>query len=422
VVIEVHMRASHHAVLWGVLLLLTTPPPSARAASGRPILAVFDFEVKRLPMDKKRLSELSDYFVDSLAATGAFQVVPRDQLKRRLTELKKKSYVLCYDQSCQVEIGRELAANKSLATRLMRIGRTCVVTATLYDLRKAATEGGATAEGGCGEDALRESLKRVVSALAGTAPTEGGSPAAAAGITRIRGQDPCPMVRVPAGPFLRGSPEGQGNDDEHPRRTIHLDAFQIDRHEVTVAQYRLCVRDGGCREPGTDPECSWTRGDRAEHPVTCVDWPQAKAYCAWVGKRLPSEAEWEKAARGASGRSYPWGEAAPSCQRAVMADGERGCGARQSFPVGSRSPRGDGPYGAQDMAGNVGEWVEDWFEERHFQVSPERNPKGPPQGKFKVYRGGSFQDDAKNVRAAVRDHGLPGYRYFDLGFRCARSR
>jgi len=142
-------------------LALAHGPQPARAAE-RPVVAVFNIEVKRVALGKDRVAELSDYFADSLAATGAFQVVPRDQLKKRLVGLKKKSYQACYDQSCQVEIGRELAASKSLATRLMKIGSKCVVTATLYDLRRAATEGGATAEGGCGEDALRESLKKVV--------------------------------------------------------------------------------------------------------------------------------------------------------------------------------------------------------------------------------------------------------------------
>jgi formylglycine-generating enzyme required for sulfatase activity len=390
-------------------------------AQSKPIVAVFDFEVKRLRLDKQRLAELSAYFADSLAATGALSVVPRDQLRKRLTELKKKSYKECYDQSCQVEIGRELAASKTLATRLMKIGSRCVVTATLYDLRKAASEGGATAEGGCGEDALRESLKKVVSSLTGV---RGAAPSADAGVRPAprSGKDTCPMARVPAGPFVRGSPAGQGDEDERPQRTIHLDAFAIDTHEVTVAQYRQCVRAGACAEPKIDAACNWTQGDRGNHPVTCVDWQQAKTYCEWVGKRLPTEAEWERAARGAQGRAYPWGDAAPSCKRAVMSDDSGpGCGKKRTFAVGSRSPHGDAASGLQDLAGNVSEWVNDWYHERYYHLGPARNPPGPAAGKLRVYRGGSWQDDAKGIRSAARDHNGPTYRYPDLGFRCARS-
>ncbi len=399
-------------------LALAHGPQPARAAE-RPVVAVFNIEVKRVALGKDRVAELSDYFADSLAATGAFQVVPRDQLKKRLVGLKKKSYQACYDQSCQVEIGRELAASKSLATRLMKIGSKCVVTATLYDLRRAATEGGATAEGGCGEDALRESLKKVVQALAGestAAPPEAKPPAAGKG----RGKDSCPMVKIPAGAFQRGSAEAQGEDDERPRRAITLAAFSIDRHEVTVAQYQACVRAGACTQPGDDPECNWQHAERAQHPITCVDWGQARTYCEWVGKRLPTEAEWEKAARGAAPRAFPWGEAPASCQRAVMTEGEGGCGARRSAEVGSRSPKGDSPHGAQDLAGNVAEWVSDWYAERYYRAAPEKNPVGPASGKFHVYRGGSWQDGAKALRTSARDHGNPSYRYFDLGFRCAR--
>jgi formylglycine-generating enzyme required for sulfatase activity len=401
-----------------VCLAAAVASGTAHSAPARPIVAVFNIEAKSLRLDRSRLSELSDYFADSLAATGAFQVVPRDRLKKRLVELKKKSYQACYDQSCQVEIGRELAANKSLATRVMRIGKKCVVTSTLYDLRKAATEAGATAEGGCGVDALRELVKRVVRALAGERADAVSSSQPAPRVAR--GKDGCPMVRVPAGAFLRGSPAGKGGEDESPQQRIVLAAFAVDQHEVTVGQYRQCLRAGACSEPGAEPECNWLHADRARHPVTCVDWQQARSYCAWVGKRLPTEAEWEKAARGANGASYPWGEERPSCRRAVMADGGgRGCGAKRSWPVGSRPGKGNA-YGLLDMAGNVAEWVADGYAPRYYLSSPTSNPPGPAASKTRVHRGGSWQDDAPALRSAARENALPGYRHFDLGFRCAK--
>jgi formylglycine-generating enzyme required for sulfatase activity len=350
---------------------------SVASGAERPIVAIFDLETRGIALGRARLLALSDYLSDSLAAS-AYRVVPRDQLRRRLAAQRRRSYRPCHDRSCQVEIGRELAAQKSLSTRLLKIGRRCVATATLYDLGRATTERGATAEGGCSDDALRELLKRLVHQLAGAPPPQ-----------HPRGQDDAPMVTVPAGPT--------------PPRRGRLDAFAIDRHEVTVAQYRRCVQAGACREPGGSPACNWTRADRSRHPVNCVDWNQARAYCAWAGKRLPSEAEWEKAARGARARAYPWGDAPPDCARAAMS----GC-TRHTAPVGSRSPRGDSPYGLWDMAGNVWEWVSD-------------SHGSGPQGRARVCRGGSWQDDADELRATSRDHAAPTYRHVDLGFRCARS-
>jgi formylglycine-generating enzyme required for sulfatase activity len=148
------------------------------------------------------------------------------------------------------------------------------------------------------------------------------------------------MVRVPAGEFTMGSKGG--HSDEKPEHRVYLEEFYIDKYEVTVAQYRACVEAGACTAPSTGQYYNWGRSERENHPINGVDWDQAQAYCGWAGKRLPSEAEWEKAARGTDGRTYPWGNATPTCGYAVMSQGGDGCGQDSTWPVGSK-PSGASP-------------------------------------------------------------------------------
>ena len=239
------------------------------------------------------------------------------------------------------------------------------------------------------------------------------------GDTWTRPADGMVMVYVPAGEFEMGS--NDGDSDEQPVHTVALDAFWMDRTEVTNDQYRDCVEAGECEAPLT---CSWGEptyedASKADHPVVCVDWHGAAAYCEWAGGRLPTEAEWEYAARGTSGSRYPWGDAAPRCDLANCWGQDGGC-VGETAPVGSYVD-GASWCGALDLAGNVWEWAADWYDAEYYGVSPSRNPRGPSSGEFRVVRGGSWNDGPDNARSAGRCRYDPGDPFDGLGFRCARG-
>ncbi len=226
------------------------------------------------------------------------------------------------------------------------------------------------------------------------------------------------MVAVSAGGFMMGCNEqvdAECDADEYPYREVTLSAFWIDVDEVTQSDFQECLDAAGCTAPGTTAACMWDPAVRGDHPVVCVTWEQARDYCAWAGKRLPTEAEWEKAARGPDGRLYPWGAAAPTCALANFGDC-RG----DSQTVGSLSD-GASMYGALDMAGNVYEWVGDFYDEAYYSTAPTSDPPGPASGTHRVMRGGAFGYEGKYLRTSNRGANEPTVQYSPLGFRCAKS-
>jgi len=227
-------------------------------------------------------------------------------------------------------------------------------------------------------------------------------------LTEVNNKFGTDMILVPSGYFILGSE--YGDDHEKPGHRVYLDSFFINRTEVTNAHYSKCVEYGNCEKPGCD---YYGKSEYENHPVVCVDWTQAQTYCAWSGGRLPSEAEWEKAARGTDGREFPWGNEEPNCDFANY----KGCKG-DTTAVGSY-PAGASPYGAFDMAGNVEEWVNDWFDD--YDSSEKKNPMGPSSGEYRVLRGGSRYFSTYTLRAAARDHIDPGVRNNNIGFRCAMS-
>lgn len=225
------------------------------------------------------------------------------------------------------------------------------------------------------------------------------------------------MVVVSAGPFIRGTSDG--GFDEQPERTIFLDAFVIDRYEVMNHQYQQFVVATNHRKPGLPSRYakSGSKVRGVNQPVVYVSWEDAAEYCRWRGKRLPTEAEWEKAMRGVDGRLWPWGnnEQPHGANWARVQDGYE-VSARVGTFVTDKSP-----YGVMDGAGNVIEWVADWYDETYYKDSPERNPQGPEHGTYRVLRGGGYTTTGLDIRITSRSKMMPDFRDETIGFRCANS-
>ncbi|GJL79599.1 MAG: hypothetical protein NPINA01_25880 [Nitrospinaceae bacterium] len=255
------------------------------------------------------------------------------------------------------------------------------------------------------------------------------------------------MVKIEAGTFKRGSTFEETKDylemcrewdkacqlwwfqDEFPDKRITLDSYWIDMFEVSNAQYLKFVKATGHR-PALDDSCltkkcwkgnlwkgaSFPQNIRNQ-PVTQVNWYDADAYCRWRGKRLPSEAEWEKAARGPQGNVYPWGSASPKGRATFQ---RKWRGVFTMTDVGSY-PQGASFYGVFDMAGNAWEWVDDWYHFKYYSLGRKSNPRGPANGEFKVVRGGSWVNYPNSLRSAFRRWSRPEVRFNDTGFRCAKD-
>lgn len=230
------------------------------------------------------------------------------------------------------------------------------------------------------------------------------------------------MVSIPAGPFTMGGAGGEA--DEAPAHTVSLPAFKIDKYEVTRKEYDDCVKSGRCTPAHySDGKCHmWTsKGPKKvrvpvkyqspNYPVVCVSWYQARDYCSTMGKRLPTEAEWEKAALGGSGNTYSWGNSTPSASNCATPS------SGSPSEVGSYKANG---YQIFDMTGNVWEWVKDRYEKDYYQHSPNASPKGPDVGRFRIIRGGGWYSSANLLRVKNRQWFVGEGGEVSVGFRCAK--
>ena len=230
------------------------------------------------------------------------------------------------------------------------------------------------------------------------------------------------MVLIPAGEFQMGRAKTTVDDekgmrplilrDDRPVHAVKLNAYWMDAKEVSHAEYAKFVASAGHPAPR-----HWMQGEmppeRADHPVYNVDWHDAKAYCEWAGKRLPTEAEWERAARGGlEGKEYPWGDEGVNPERA-----------RYNTPLGP-GPTGKLPkngFGLHDMAGGVSEWTADWFDRTYYERSPAENPKGPEEGLYKIIRGGAWSDSPARLKVHFRNWVRPDQKTPNIGFRCVKD-
>jgi formylglycine-generating enzyme required for sulfatase activity len=239
-------------------------------------------------------------------------------------------------------------------------------------------------------------------------------------IKTVKSVSPCPssatavsktigtseMVLIPAGKFLMGSLSGEGENDEHPQHSVYLDAYYIDKYEVTFAQYDKFCEETGKNKPSDE---GWGRGNR---PVINVTWYDANTYAKWAGKRLPTEAEWEKACRAGSTTKYSFGDNESQLGDYAWYSSNSG---RKTHPAGEKKPN---DWGIYDMHGNVWEWCSDWYDANYYQNSPKKNPTGPASGTDRVLRGGSGGADG-GLRSAGRYWFIPEFRIGGIGFRCA---
>jgi eukaryotic-like serine/threonine-protein kinase len=263
------------------------------------------------------------------------------------------------------------------------------------------------------------------------------TPTPTPGSTRVRPADGSVMAYVPAGIFSMGQAADQAlaecqkffNDcqqswfiDEQPPHSVSLEAYWIDRMEVSNGAYAKCVSAGACQPPSSNSSHTHSsyhdNPQYADYPVINVDWDQARSYCEWAGGRLPTEAEWEKAARGTDGRTYPWGNSMPTCSLANFGEPQNCTG--DTSPVESHAS-GASPYGLLNMAGNVSEWANDWYSDTIYAQHSQSDPAGPDTGQERVLRGGAWNLNPNFIRTTNRDHQSPINKNDHIGFRCASS-
>ncbi len=229
------------------------------------------------------------------------------------------------------------------------------------------------------------------------------------------------MVLIPSGEFIMGSPESLGRKDERPAHPVYLDAYYMDRYEATGKDFEAYMDD----QPKVHPTITgWygrkVRPDMARRPVFGLTWKRCQNYCVWAGKRLPTEAEWERAARGRGDRIYPWGNELPDPSRSNFG---RCCFVMKGlvFNDVGNFKAGKTPNNIFDLAGNVAEWVFDWYDKNYYKVSPRKNPKGPEKGKYHTIRGGAWNSLPGYLRSSARYGYDDAKDFYGIGCRCAKS-
>ncbi|MZH04243.1 MAG: formylglycine-generating enzyme family protein [Nitrospinae bacterium] len=236
-----------------------------------------------------------------------------------------------------------------------------------------------------------------------------------------KGESDSGMVYFPEGEFEMGSPTGQGKKNEHPQHKVYLNAFYLDKYEVTFSDFEVYLESNLDKYPTIT---GWidrkARPDMLDKPIFGLQWKRCRNYCAWRGKRMPTEAEWERAARGIENRIYPWGNEEPDKTRANFGN----CCFIQKGKVLTKTgyfKKGYTPEGVADLGGNVAEWVGDWYDKKYYEKSPYKNPQGPKKGKYHVIRGGAWNSLPVYLRSSSRYGDSDSKDYYGIGCRCAKD-
>lgn len=399
--------------LWDYLGAQEKKDP-AKTATAKAKTAVLEMRPWRV--SPALVASLTASLREELAQSGQRQILSREQLESLFKEKKVPPSEDCDNPRCWAQLGKTLGVDEVVVGRAEELEETCYVMLSLINV-STLKEDGYVKEfcASCQEKDFPLALKVAAAKLVSK---PGGTLSPLSGTILVDSLGPRPtieglagMVLVPAGEFFMGSEEGAPS--EKPVHVVYLDAYYIDVYEVTNAQYRQFEEATGYRSEG-----HWKdeyRPGREDYPVVNVTWNDANAYARWAGKRLPTESEWEKAARGTNKLIWPWGKVF-SIRHANSMEESIG----HPLPVGSFE-LGKSPYQLFDMAGNVSEWCADWFEQDSYKKSATTNPKGPASGKDRVLRGGSFIHDKGMVRTTVRQGMNPKSYLTNVGFRCARS-
>ncbi len=247
-----------------------------------------------------------------------------------------------------------------------------------------------------------------------------GSPSAFGETALLMEKDPVEMITIPAGSFIRGSAPGEGRLDEQPQRKIFVKSFSIDKYEVSNARYFAFLEETLHKPPFNIYGKALLTSETGiqDLPVVQVTWHDAVDYCFWAGKRLPTEAEWEKAARNGDTRLYPWGNEPPTPERAQFEGDWNG---KNTLKKVESLAKGQSAFGVFQLAGNVREWTQDWYDPEYYTKSPDKNPQGPETGILKVIRGGSWRSFDTDLRVTSRGKGGFALKTHGIGFRCARN-
>jgi len=396
--------------------------------------AVMDLEAKE-GVAASVASSLSDYLRVQLINTQKFDIVTRENMEDVLKE-QKLQMSGCTSNECVVQMGQLLGVHKMFTGVVTKVGATYVVTLKIINVESGKIEKAETEEcAKCEEDALLVSMRNIANKIAGL-QVQPGVVSQAIQPAQVKTEeitwekDGSAMILVPAGEFLMGSPEGEGGKEEHPQHKVYLDAYYIDKYEVTNQQFAKFLNERGkdTDENGQKMvfEHEWgikkvgqgfsPAKSYESYPVINVTWYGANQYAKWAGKRLPTEAEWEKAARAGSNTKYCYGNEENKLSEYAWYSANSGS---KTHSVGAKEPN---IWGVYDMHGNVWEWCNDWYDESYYKNAFYKNPQGPDKGSPRVIRGGSWSNDAVGCRAANRLGNNPDNRWNNIGFRCAASR